>query len=692
MNHDHLYKKRWENESPFVLLLAPLIAGLLFQHLFPAINGWLWCACSVLLLLFAIVINLYRSPVRNIYLLRLVSIGLTVFFFGCSAGYFGDIRNNDQWYGHCLHKGTAIAGRVYDAPQLKARSILLPVSAEYIRINEQWQPVRGNFKLYVYRSDSLPDYQLNDRVVIPQQLIAIRNSGNPYSFDYAGYAAHNNLFHQAFISGKDVFRIPGSGISSNPVASLRNILTDQIRHNVPDSTTAALTEAMLLNERTMLNDELWQAYSVTGIVHIIAISGAHVAMFCNVILFLLFFLKSRRWNFLKYSLAIAFVWFYIMITGYPPSAVRAALMFILYAFGIMVNRAHRSVNTWAATGFLLLCVCPGWLYDVGFQLSFLAVLSIMLFYRKFYRIWIPQQILLRLLWQTLSVSIAAQIMVFPLVIYYFHQFPVWALAANIPAALFSEILMVGALLLFSLSVFGSCLWLGKILIWVTDYFHKLIGWMAHYSPESFRSLYIDATDYWLLMLTIVLLCLYFFRRKTGYLFSGLSLGCLLLLSFILQDIQALRREKIIVYNVSRLSLVEVYKGKSAVLYGADEDTLDKKIAGYNLLPARLGHRAHLLKTDHIQTNYIGEIDGKRILWLNEAFVAKPGSSFPVDYLIVSAKTTFDPEMWQRVFHPSLIVIDGSLPLWKGKQWKDTLTHYGVRVHWVGEDNAWTWGH
>ena len=693
MSHYRLHKKRWGNEFPFLFLLTPLAAGILLQEqLLSAINGRIWTACSMLMLCIAISLHLIKSPFHNIYGIRLISICLTVLFMGCSTGYFHDIRHDKNWYGHYLQKAKAIELRIDAPPQLKSRTVMLPAQTEKIFAEGKWQTVKGAVNLYVYKNDRMPEYRQHDRIIIPPQLTTIRSSGNPGSFDYAGYAAHNNLFHQAFLNTKDILHIPGKNIAAQPLETLRNNLIAAIRLNIRDSTTAALTEAMLLNERTMLDDTLWQAYSATGIVHIIAISGAHVVLFCQIILLLLFFLRGKQWNVLKYFIAIVFVWLYIIITGYPPSAVRAAAMFTLYAFGIMLNRQQRPINTWAASGFLLLCVCPGWLYDVGFQLSFLAVLSIMLFYQPLYRMWIPKWFLLRLLWQSLALSIAVQIIVFPLAIYYFHQFPIWVLAANIPAGLFSVLLMTGALLLLFLSVFGSCLWLGDGLSLVSKYFHELIQWMARYTPETFRSLYIDVADYWLMMLAIVLLCRYFFYRKNILLFSGLGAISLLVLSFILQDIRALQQQQIVVYNVTRQSLIEIYTGKSAKLYGADEDTLDQKTRSYYLLPSRLMHRTRRVIDPEIKNAPVWKIRGRSVLWWNENLHIKPGSVFPVDCLIVSNSAAFNPEIWQQTFQPSLIILDGSLPRWKAQHWKNTLTQNGTRVHWVQEDDAWIWGY
>ncbi|RYE51237.1 MAG: ComEC/Rec2 family competence protein, partial [Sphingobacteriales bacterium] len=162
----------------------------------------------------------------------------------------------------------------------------------------------------------------------------------------------------------------------------------------------------------------------------------HIVLLAGIILWLLNIVPTTKGKVMKYGISIVVVWLYIALTGFPPSAVRAAVMFNLVALGMMLDRKADPVNNWAAAGVLILVYNPYWLYDVGIQLSFLAVLSILLFYSPV-KAWLtPANRVLAWLWDVVAVSIAAQLLVFPLVIYYFHQFPLLGIAANVPAALY----------------------------------------------------------------------------------------------------------------------------------------------------------------------------------------------------------------------------------------------------------------
>ncbi len=450
-----------------------------------------------------------------------------------------------------------------------------------------------------------------------------------------------------------------------------------------DSTTRSLVEATLLNERSLLDDELWQAYSITGIVHIIAISGMHVAILFAIILFLLRWFRYKRLDWIKYLIALPLVWAYIALTGFPPSAVRAAVTFTLLALGTCIRKEGNAVNTWAATAFLLLCYNPYWLWDVGVQLSFLAVLSILLFYKPV-RNWIlPRNKLLQVTWDTFAVSIAAQLLVFPLVIYYFHQFPLLGLAASIPAALYSTLLMAGSLLLFVLALcFGSCIWLGDALTSLTGLFHSIIIRLAQLSPEWIRHLYLSISDYWLMMAAIVCGCIFCMKYKSRYLVAALAFCCLLLLSFLYQDLLALQERRLVIYNIPRQSGADYFERKKVHYTG---DNPDPKTYSYHLFPARLGYRA--LRAD-TSSSCIWKVGQATLLYLKESRALDTAGTFHVDYLIVSNTCRYNGALWQKIFRPEMIIIDGSLSRKKAMRWKVQLQALGIRVHWVQEDGAW----
>jgi competence protein ComEC len=675
---------------PLLGLLIPLIAGILLEPLLPeSITGIFLISGCLFFFSAAFILHQRSSFGRNTYWLRFGLLLASILFLGTTSGHFQNIQRHKTWYGHYLPEAQLLKAKITESPQKKDHTLAIPVAVTALSTPSGWKKVKGNFKLYIYLSDSLPPYRQGDFLLLPPKLIFLKKPQQPFVFDYSAYAARNGIFHQAFLSKEEVLRIPS--ITSTPGFSqaIRTQLLNSIQTHIADSTTRALVEATLLNERAMLDDTLWEAYSVTGIVHIIAISGMHVTILFGLLLFTLRWWRNKQFLWIKYLVALPLIWIYVSITDFPPSAIRAAIMFTLIALGIMLNRNAQPVNTWAGAGLIMLCYNPYWLYNIGVQLSFLAVLSILIFYEPIRRLLQPPNKGLQIIWEVIAVSLAAQILVCPLVIYYFHQFPAWVLLANIPAALYSVLLMTGALLLFILDSLGlPCLWLGTCLTAITQVFHYLILHLAAITPESLRRLFIDFGDYWMMMALVVLVSLAAFRKKAIFLIGGLTTGCLLLVSFILQDIKALRQERLMVYPVSRYSLIDHYKGKQVYPYGTSQEQVPDKIKTYHLEPSRLGYRSKVIDVTKDNAG-IWKIGQYSILQLTRQMKITGTVPFPVDYLVLGKDCLYDPIVWQTIFQPRQIILDGSLPRWKAIQWKAKLETMGLSVHWVLENGAWS---
>lgn len=671
---------------PFLPLLIALGTGIALQPCLASLSPLHWLLLLCLAMLTALLFHLRRSAGNYAGPARMTSLLLSFLLLGGTLSSLQDIRQRRDWYGHYLDQSDALTVAITDLPQQKENSIRLTAAVTGVRYRGRWINAEGPVQLYIFKGKALPAFRQGQVLLTPSRLVPLKSSGNPYAFDYARYAARQGLFHQAFLPAAEVRLLrqaPGNG---SWLAAWRRQLQQCLETQVKDSTTRSLIAATVLNERAGLDQNLWKAYAATGIVHIIAISGMHIALLAAFTLFLLRLLPSSRLKGIKYLAAITVTWLYVALTGFPPSAVRAAVMFTIGSIGLLLQKDSHQVNIWAATGFLLLCYNPYWLYDTGVQLSFLAVLSILLCYGPIRSWYQPRYRLMRWLWDALAVSIAAQVLVAPLVIYYFHQFPLLGLIANLPAALFSMLLLYGAVGLFLLYIAGiPCLWLGKALSLLTAGFNRIIQLLAACTPTRMQQLYIDGFEYWLMMLVIVLLCLFFRYKKNLYFFAGLAGSLLLMVDMMAKDQVALQQRRVVVYNTSRSSLADVFIGKQTIpVYTGKEN--NPKDEAYTLLPARLAFRAMRIMPP--SPGQIYPVAGARVLFLSNCAQLRQGVSFPVDFLIVSARCTFEPEAWYNVFHPKMIIIDGSFSRRKAMQWRDRLQAAGARVHWVQEDGAW----
>lgn len=226
----------------------------------------------------------------------------------------------------------------------------------------------------------------------------------------------------------------------------------------------AVLAAMTLGDKSSLPAGVKNDYSISGASHVLALSGLHLGIIYAVLVLMFSGLRRRM---LAMPLVVCAIWAYVFIVGMPVSAVRSAIMLTVYSFVSMLNRDRMSLNALAVAAVVILICNPLDFYDVGFQMSFMAVLSILVFYRPL-SLLLPQKLLsvypVKWLWQLMAVSIAAQIGVAPLVAFYFNQFSCYFLLTNIIVVPAATLVLYGALLLIPLGVvpvlqsaFAGCL-------------------------------------------------------------------------------------------------------------------------------------------------------------------------------------------------------------------------------------------
>lgn len=236
----------------------------------------------------------------------------------------------------------------------------------------------------------------------------------------------------------------------------RNILLQRLETAGLSDNQYAVVAAMALGDKSSLTKDLKETYSMTGASHILALSGLHLGIIYALLSLLV---VGRRWQMITQVAIILSIWAFVFLTGMSTSVVRSAIMLTVYALLAIGHRQKMSVNTLAFTAIVMLLVSPQALFDVGFQMSFMAVFSILLFTPLFYRPFSAEYLMthriIRWLWGMVAVSIAAQIGVAPLIAYYFGHFSCFFLLTNfivIPAATLILYLSLTTLLIPSIGI------------------------------------------------------------------------------------------------------------------------------------------------------------------------------------------------------------------------------------------------
>jgi competence protein ComEC len=624
----------WET-APFFRLLMPLAAGIIVYHQFtplPIPLIYVEVSCIFCFSAFA-VLSFIRSGIQLLAICRLLMLSFSLFISGFLLYYFCDVRNDANWFGLCEKPYDRCLVKLISVPAEKEKSWKLKVEVGHLFNQQSSTIVHGEAFLYVAKNTQPCPFHKGDTVIVPNAWRPIQNRGNPFEFGYADYCALNNVYRQQYLAPNQVVLYGLRQPKAVPyLERAHDWCMDQLNEFIPDSSVKGLMQAMLIGDEVNLDEQIRQAYADTGIIHIIAISGGNVLIFFAFVSLLFFWLHHKKYLWIKYVAALPLVWLYIIMAGASPSAVRAAVMFSVLALGIFLEKRQNSLNQLLATAFVLLCAQPQWLFSVGFQLSFVAVLSLILFYRHISKWYRPPNKLLKGLWSTLAASIAAEVLTAPLVIHYFHLFPVGFLITNVAAYLFmSVVLFLGIAIEIASIVPPVAHLLGHITVWLVKLFHVIVFFFQRLTPVPFRSLQLSGIELLLVYGVIAGGALLFIHKNKKALFGSLiSLGLLLWL-LIADDYRALRQQKMVVYNAGTRTIVEYISGKTYSLVAGDSMVDDK--LKYYTQPTNIAWHSWRRKLE--PTREILLLGKESVLLLNHSGATPPPGGFSIDHVVVT---------------------------------------------------------
>jgi len=285
--------------------------------------------------------------------------------------------------------------------------------------------------------------QVSNATILPQagQILILKTKPeriqgpmNPGEFDYAGYLANQGILYRCFIKDGE-YKILNSTKAPNLMLislRLRNRLWDKIESIDPLNPNLGVLYALSLGSKELLTAEIKDAYATTGVMHVLVVSGQHVALIWVVLSYMFNWVKNiRGGKFIQFFLISGIIWFYCLMTGMTASIVRSAIMFTIVSLGKTILKESSIYNTLAVSAFIILLFRPLWLSDAGFQLSYIAVISIVFFQPGISNLLRPRNWLLKNMWEICTVSIAAQIGTLPLTLFYFNRFPPWFILSNL---------------------------------------------------------------------------------------------------------------------------------------------------------------------------------------------------------------------------------------------------------------------
>ncbi len=418
-------------------------------------------------------------------------------------------------------------------------------------------------KALLYLKDA-SDLSPNDIIIFKNTFDSIRTSKNPYTFDYASFLARKRIYRQAFIN-----HFTSSSVSENQFLpyflSFREQLVQKIELTYGKNEETHVMKALLLGEKSDLSFDLKQSYAKTGTMHLLAISGLHTGIFYSLLYFFLYFFRFFSYGkVVQIILSLLLLWGYASITGFSASVCRAGLMITLYQLTLLFKREPDSIHILCLSAFLLLLINPNFLFEVGFQLSYSAVLFMVLFFPYFQNVIPIKNRLFRFYYQATVISILATLGTLPLTLYYFNSFPTLFLLSNLVITpLFGFVIGLGiivlALLLFSVSVS----FLEDAFFTVIKFMNHFISWIHHLNFQI-EAIYFSKDQ--VILLYGVLFIFYLFFKRKKYLYAYIAccfISCIQLLYF---------QEKTTHYKTQEFIIFDSYQ--NAIIGVKNRDTLD----------------------------------------------------------------------------------------------------------------------
>lgn len=631
--------------------------------------------------------------------------GLTVSALCFTGGWLGMTRHLQHTAYPFPEKEAVYRALITDTPQPKERSYLCRAVVKEQCDTTDISLIDRSVLLYLQQDSAAARLQRGDELLVSTRIAPPSNKLNFDEFDYARFLLRKGISGTGYVaSGK------WTTISSDkPTVTWRQdrpigFILQDMAATYREKTVAlyralgftgdelAVLSALTIGDKTELSDSVRESYSVAGASHILALSGLHIGLLYALLFFLLKPIAHRgKWGkrIRSFSL-LAVLWIFAFFTGLSPSVVRSAGMFSALALAEMFGRESLSLNTLAAAAWVILFIHPAWLFDVGFQLSFLAVASILLFQRPFYRLIEVKSRVGKYVWGLMSVSITAQIGTAPLVMFYFSRFSVHFLLTNLVVIPLITVILYAAVIMLVLTPlpwFQMVVAIGvrKLL----EGLHLFVRWVEQLPCASIDGIWLYQTEVVGIYIVISLLAYSFMRHRYRNLVIALSSLLLLGTYQSLMYWYDRPQTSLVFYNTRGCPAVHCieHDGRSWISYAdtmPDKKRLERVAANYwrrqHLLPPQT-ITADCLQGNFIRQGQVVSYHGCRIgvindnRWRNKS----AASPLPVRYLYLCKGYNGRLEELARVFAFSCVILDASLPEYRKQLLESECKQSGRRL-------------
>jgi competence protein ComEC len=507
---------------------------------------------------------------------------------------------------------------------------------------------------------------------------------NPHQFNYKSYLKKKHIYHQLFVANTSLLKVEKK---NNTIFGLANQLRAHINLKLKKfnfkTDELAIINALLLGQRQDISKEIYNSYTKAGAIHILAVSGLHVGI---ILLLLNFVLKPieyfKNGKVYKTIILVLILWSFAIIAGLSASVVRAVSMFTIVAIAMNLNRPTNIFNTLAISMFILLLFKPTFLFDVGFQLSYLAVFSIVIIQPMLYNLWRPKHFLFKFLWGIFTVTIAAQFGIIPISLFYFHQFPGLFFISNLVIIPF-----LGTILGFGIIIIGLSLlnilpeFLASIYGVIIGLMNTFVNWISNQESFLFKNISFNIAQVFISYLLLILI-ISFIKRRTYKSVKYVLVAILLSQGYFIYDSYKSNAKSFIVFHKSRYSIIGFKNKNQLNLHHNLNDSVlskDNIITNY-----KVGEHITKIKQDSIHSVY--QLKTNKILVIDSIGIYNIKTFIP-DIILLRNSPKINLKRLIDSLQPKLIISDGSNYKSYQERWAKTCKAQKIPFHQTSKKGA-----
>ena len=659
--------------SPILLSLFGLIIGIVITDYFELaiLNAFIALLCLFSSLLTVHLIARKRPSFSWVFTT------LTFLFF-ISLGYVLHKRTLPK---NITNHYTELDQKQYGTVFLEIKEVLKPTSyqdkyiAQVLSIGNQ--NTTGLLLLNINK-DSLHTniLKIGSRHHLPNTIYKLPVPRNPYQFDYGTYLKRKKIHRQLSVSFKEILLSKSKGKGINIWASrFRESLQENLKSHRFTKEQLAIINALILGQRQGIDTQLSRQYAAAGMMHILAVSGLHIGIILILLRLITRPLNAYKLRFIRSGIIITLIWGFAILTGLSPSVLRAATMFSFLEASSLLGSKKKSGNALVISAFVLLLLDPLLIYQVGFQLSYLAVFAIIWIQRWLSGLLKVKNRFLKIVWDTSTVTTAAQLGVLPLSLFYFHQFPGLFLLSNIVIIpLLGVLLSTGVLIV----VLAGVNLLPETLVisfgGVIDTLNRFIGWVA--SKEIFMLQHVTLSLFEMISFYFLIATTISYLKKSNYsrLLLALSAILICLISLSIGNIKG-KDAQLIIFHKSRQTLIGTLANNQ--LHLKTNNAIWKPNNDSRIQSIRDNHKIKNIQTA-LLTNIIS-FNNKTLLVIDSLGVYAL-KDFNPDYILLTQSPNINLDRLIKQYPQTVIVADGNNYKSDIERWKTTCRKEKIPFH------------